>query len=180
MCSVRYIYIYSTFPDCFVIFPWCKLRPVFPAVRCISQRLLDQERGKLRHVSSDPSCHRSVQTEVETGAGAAGAATTATAEAVVGAEGGLCGSSGARYVVLIADAGRRVNQAHAGASVWVTVTAAAGKPASWKRGQRRRSSCGHRAPCVPGPRGVCCGDSGDGSGGRSTPWQHDQRRHYFC
>ena len=44
---------------------------------------------------------------------------------VVGAEGGLCGGSGARYVVL-ADAGCRVNQAHAGAFVGVTVTAAAG------------------------------------------------------
>ena len=47
-------------------------------------------------------------------------------EAVVGAEGGLCGGSGARDVVLLADAGRRVNQAYAGASVGVAVTAAAG------------------------------------------------------
>ena len=86
---------------------------------------MDQERGKLRHVGSDPSCHHAVQKGVGTGAGAAGVASTVTVEAVVGAEGGLCGGSGARDVVLLADAGRRVNQAHAGASVGVTVTAAA-------------------------------------------------------
>ena len=45
---------------------------------------------------------------------------------MVGAEGGLCGGSGARYVVLLANAGRHVNQAREGASVGVTVTAAAG------------------------------------------------------
>ena len=61
-----------------------------------------------------------------TGAGAAWAASTVTVETVVGAEGGLCGGSGARDVVLLANAGRRVKQAHAGASVGVTVTVAAG------------------------------------------------------
>ena len=99
---------------------------MFPAVRCFNSRLLDQELGKLRHVGSDPSCHHAVQKGVGTGAGAAGAASTVTVEAVVGAEGGLCGGSGARDVVFLADAECRVNQTHAGASVGVTVTAAAG------------------------------------------------------
>ena len=93
----------------------------------------------------------------------------------MGAEGGLCGGSDARYVVLLSDAGRRVNQAHAGGSVGVTVTAAAGSlpRRSGASGGALLADNGRR---VLDPRGVCCGGSGDGNGGRSAPWQNGQRR----
>ena len=72
-----------------------------------------------------------------TAAGVAGAAPSVTAEAVVGAVGGLCGGSGAsdggsgaRNVFLLADSGRRLNPAHAEAAVGVTVTVAS-RNKSW-------------------------------------------------
>ena len=43
--------------------------------------------------STDPSCHHATQTEVRTGAGAAGVASTVSVDAEVGAAGGLCDGS---------------------------------------------------------------------------------------